>query len=117
MEDARYDLATVFAFFGVFVFTLSIYFMSRPRSIYLIDFACYKPSDDLKVSREQFIELARKSGKFDEGSLQFQRRILMSSSIGDETYIPKAVIASSENYATMKEGRAEYDTAPLWQYL
>lgn len=46
---AFYDLATVLAFFGVFVFTLSVYFMSRPRSIYLLDFACYKPQDDLKV--------------------------------------------------------------------
>lgn len=61
----------------------------------------------VQVSREQFIELARKSGKFDEDSLAFQKRILMSSGIGDETYIPKAVIASSENCATMKEGRAE----------
>lgn len=48
-EDARDDLATVLSFFGVFVFTLSVYFMSRPRSIYLVDFACYKPHDDLKV--------------------------------------------------------------------
>lgn len=61
----------------------------------------------MQVSREQFIELARKSGKFDEGSLEFQKRILMSSGVGDETYIPKAVVASSENTATMKEGRAE----------
>lgn len=106
-QDACYDLATVLAFFGVFVFTLSVYFMSKPRSIYLIDFACFQPNDDLKVSREQFIELARKSGKFDEDSLVFQKRMLMSSGIGDETYIPKAVIASSENCATMKEGRAE----------
>ncbi|CAN1217052.1 3-ketoacyl-CoA synthase 10 [Linum perenne] len=81
-EDARYDLATVLAFFGVFVFTLSVYFMSRPRSIYLIDFACYKPHDDLK------------------------KRILHSSGIGDETYIPKALM-SQEKCATMKEGRAE----------
>ncbi|KAF3446133.1 hypothetical protein FNV43_RR11312 [Rhamnella rubrinervis] len=106
-EDARYDLATVLAFFGVFVFTLSVYFMSRPRSIYLIDFACYRPNDDLKVSKEQFIELARKSGKFDEASLEFQKRILQSSGIGDETYIPKSVIMSTENSATMKEGREE----------
>lgn len=49
-EDARYDLATVLGFFGVFVFTLSVYIMSRPRSIYLIDFACFKPHDDLKVN-------------------------------------------------------------------
>ncbi|KAJ1430138.1 Very-long-chain 3-ketoacyl-CoA synthase [Sesbania bispinosa] len=106
-EDARYDLATVLAFFGVFVFTLSVYFMSRPRPIYLIDFACYRPEDEVKVSREELIELARKSGKFEEESLDFKKRILMSSGIGDETYIPKAVIASNENCATMKEGRAE----------
>ncbi|GFZ00951.1 3-ketoacyl-CoA synthase 10 [Actinidia rufa] len=48
-STARYDLATVLAFFGVFVFTLSVYFMSRPRSVYLLDFACYRPHDDLKV--------------------------------------------------------------------
>ncbi|KAG2666920.1 hypothetical protein I3843_15G084800 [Carya illinoinensis] len=106
-EDARYDLATVLGFFGVFVFTLSVYFMSRPRSIYLVDFACYQPQEDLKVSKEQFIELARKSGKFDDASLEFQKRILQSSGIGDETYIPKSLIMSTENCATMKEGRAE----------
>ncbi|KAJ7966336.1 3-ketoacyl-CoA synthase [Quillaja saponaria] len=106
-EDACYDLATLLAFFGIFVFTFSVYFMSRPRSIYLIDFACYRPNDDIKVSKEQFIELARKSGKFDEASLEFQKRTLMSSGIGDETYIPKALIASNENCATLKEGRAE----------
>ncbi|KAK6927197.1 3-Oxoacyl-[acyl-carrier-protein (ACP)] synthase III, C-terminal [Dillenia turbinata] len=105
-EEARYDLATVLAFFGVFVFTLSVYFMSRPRSVYLIDFACYRPHDDLKVSKEQFIELSRKSGKFDDASLEFQGRILASSGIGDETYVPKAVM-SPENCSTMKEGREE----------
>ncbi|CAN1120661.1 3-ketoacyl-CoA synthase 10 [Linum perenne] len=105
-EDARYDLATVLAFFGVFVFTLSVYFMSRPRSIYLIDFACYKPHDDLKVTNDEFMDLARRTGKFDEASLEFQKRILHSSGIGDETYIPKALM-SQEKCATMKEGRAE----------
>ncbi|CAA7394973.1 unnamed protein product [Spirodela intermedia] len=104
--EASYDLATVLTFFGVLVFTVSVYFLSRPKPIYLMDFACYRPPDDLKVSKEEFIELARKSGKFDEDSLAFQSRILKSSGIGDETYIPKAVMAP-ENCATMKEGRAE----------
>ncbi|KAK9099592.1 hypothetical protein Syun_026637 [Stephania yunnanensis] len=105
-DDARYDLATLLAFFGALVFTISVYFMSRPRPIYLIDFACYQPGHDLKISKEEFIEQARKSGKFDEASLEFQKRILQSSGIGDETYIPK-VVMSSEHSATMKEGRAE----------
>ncbi|KAM7507398.1 hypothetical protein LguiA_017851 [Lonicera macranthoides] len=105
-STAKYDLATVLAFFGVFVFTLSVYFMSRPRSIYLLDFACYKAHDDLKVSKEQFIDHARRSGKFDESSLEFQKKMLESSGIGDESYVPKAIMAS-ENCCTMKEGRAE----------
>ncbi|KAL4325879.1 hypothetical protein GQ457_11G017010 [Hibiscus cannabinus] len=108
-EDARYDLASVLSFFAVFVFTVSLYFMSRPRSIYLVDFACYRPHDDLKVTKDQFIELARSSGKFDEASLEFQKRILKTSGIGDETYVPK-VITSRENCATMKEGRLEAST-------
>ncbi len=62
------------------------------------------------MSKEQFIELAGKSGKFDEAGLEFQKRILQSSGIGDETYIPKSVIMSSENCATMKEGRSEAST-------
>ncbi|XP_010273876.1 PREDICTED: 3-ketoacyl-CoA synthase 10 [Nelumbo nucifera] len=108
-EETSYDLATVLAFLGVLVFTVSLYFMSRPRPIYLVDFACYKPSDDLKVSKQDFIELARKSGKFDEASLEFQSQILKNSGMGDETYIPKAVM-QPENCATMKEGRAEAAT-------
>ncbi|KAM6541945.1 hypothetical protein CsatB_006392 [Cannabis sativa] len=81
--------------------------MSRPRSIYLLDFACFRPNDNLKVTKEEFIEIARKSGKFEEESLLFQKKIVNSSGLGDETYIPKSVIMSNENASTMKEGRAE----------
>lgn len=59
-----------------------------------------------QVSKQQLIETARRLGKHDEATIEFQKRILMSSGIGDETYIPKAVMAG-ENCATMKEGRAE----------
>lgn len=48
-EDATYDLASVLSSLAVFVFTFTLYFMSRPRPIYLIDFACYQPDDELKV--------------------------------------------------------------------
>ncbi|XP_051151142.1 3-ketoacyl-CoA synthase 10-like [Andrographis paniculata] len=106
---AAYDVAGAVSAVALFAFTLSVYFMSSPRGVYLLDFACYKPDEDLKVSKEQFIELARKSGKFDEASLDFQRRIVDSSGIGDETYLPKS-IGSPEKTATMKEGRAEAST-------
>ncbi|KAI7737480.1 hypothetical protein M8C21_018580 [Ambrosia artemisiifolia] len=101
-----YDLVIVLALFTLLTFTLTLYIFARSRSIYLVDFACFKPDDDLKVTKEEFIELARKSGKFDEASLEFQKRILESSGIGDETYVPKSIM-STEKTSTMKEGRAE----------
>jgi 3-ketoacyl-CoA synthase len=52
--EATYDLATVLAFLAVLAFTISVYIMSRPRPVYLIDFACYKPADELKVRRPFF---------------------------------------------------------------
>ncbi|KAJ3673659.1 hypothetical protein LUZ60_005651 [Juncus effusus] len=110
-DEASNDLATVLAFVAVLVFTVSVYFMSRPRAVYLIDFACYRPPDENKVSREEFITLARKSGKFNEDSMAFQSRILQSSGLGDETYIPRSVFSPDVNCATMKEGRAETSAA------
>lgn len=48
-EDATYDLASVLSSIALLLFTLTLYFMSRPRPIYLIDFACYQPHHELKV--------------------------------------------------------------------
>ncbi|KAL9271763.1 3-ketoacyl-CoA synthase 10-like protein, partial [Drosera capensis] len=58
------------------------------------------------VTKGQFIEMARESGKFDEESLEFQKRIVDASGLGDETYVPRT-IASRTNCSTMKEGREE----------
>jgi 3-ketoacyl-CoA synthase len=65
----------------------------------------------VQVSKAEFIDLARKSGKFDEDSLAFQSRLLGKSGIGDESYMPRCVFEPNVNCATMKEGRAEASTA------
>ncbi|EPS61363.1 hypothetical protein M569_13435, partial [Genlisea aurea] len=88
------------------VFSAYVYLASRPCPVYLLDFACYRPTDDCKVSKKEFIHLASKSGGFDDDSLEFQRRILESSGLGDETYLRKSIFAL-ETTATTEEGRAE----------
>lgn len=60
-EDATYDLASVLSSLAVFVFTFTLYFMSRPRPIYLIDFACYQPDDELKVCTQKLYKYANAS--------------------------------------------------------
>ena len=80
--------------------------MSRPRVVYLIDFACYKPPENLKLSRQAFMDHIRSIGKFNEASLEFQGKAMERSGMGEETYLPPAVLANPP-IATMKEARGE----------
>lgn len=59
-----------------------------------------------QISKEEFIELARKSGKYSDGAIAFQEGVLKRSGIGDETYLPRAVFRP-EHKITLKDGREE----------
>lgn len=68
------------------VFLATVYFMSRPRNVYLVDFSCYKPHERFMMSKQLAIE--NMSNIFDDESLIFQKKILERSGLGDKTYIP-----------------------------
>ncbi|CAL4980731.1 unnamed protein product [Urochloa decumbens] len=78
----------------------------RPRPVYLLDFACYKPGPEHVVSRETFMRQSAAAGVFTDDSLEFQRRILERSGLGQGTYSPKAML-SSPPCPSMAEARAE----------
>ncbi|KAJ4847986.1 3-ketoacyl-CoA synthase 11 [Turnera subulata] len=40
-------------------FAATLYFMSRPRKVYLVDFACYKPQPSQKCTKERFMQVAK----------------------------------------------------------
>ncbi|GFP85882.1 3-ketoacyl-coa synthase 4 [Phtheirospermum japonicum] len=88
----KHNLASVTIFSGVLMAgAATIYFMTRPRSIYLVDYACYRPPDHLRVSSSKFMAHSRLTGDFDEPALEFQRKILERSGLGEETYLPEAM--------------------------
>ncbi|XP_074574030.1 3-ketoacyl-CoA synthase 4-like [Curcuma longa] len=71
---------------------VSLYLItSRPRDVYLVDFACHLPPDDLKLSFEMMEERLRSSGKFDEETIAFQLKLFGRSGIGEEAYVPPAL--------------------------
>ncbi|KAH0994244.1 hypothetical protein GBA52_005727 [Prunus armeniaca] len=87
-------------------FILYIFLDLAPRSTYLVDFACYRPPDELKISKKEFIELARNSGNFNDAAIDFQKRVLKSSGIGQETYMPR-VVFHPDYKISLKDGREE----------
>ncbi|KAH6797993.1 3-ketoacyl-CoA synthase 10 [Perilla frutescens var. hirtella] len=86
-----YNLVNTLLFMGFLSLFVYMCLDLTPRSTYLIDFACHLPPDELKITREEYIKLAKKSGQFNEKAIKFQQRVLKNSGIGDETYLPRAV--------------------------
>ncbi|KAJ1393668.1 Very-long-chain 3-ketoacyl-CoA synthase [Sesbania bispinosa] len=87
----KYNLVSVIICSAIFVFGSTVYIMTRPRSVYLVDFSCYRPPSHLSVKFTQFMEHSKLTGDFDESSLEFQRKILERSGLGEETYVPEAM--------------------------
>ncbi|KAM7268384.1 hypothetical protein ACFE04_010550 [Oxalis oulophora] len=91
---------------GLLGLVVYIYFDSTTRSVYLVDFTCYRPPKELKISKEEFIDLAKKSGHFNDSAIDYQHKVLQSSGIGDETYVPRLVFTPGRKI-NLKDGREE----------
>lgn len=105
-DQLQYNLVNVMLFVTVLVFGVTIYFMSRPLPVYMVDFCCYKPLKEDMCSNADFLRYSRQTGAFDERSLEFQRKICERSGVGDEAYFPPAVISEPPN-PCMAEARME----------
>ncbi|XP_057423112.1 3-ketoacyl-CoA synthase 4 [Lotus japonicus] len=87
----QYNLITILTCSAFLVFGLTLYAVTRPRAVYLVDFACFRPADRLKAPFSSFMEHSRLTGDFSDSSLEFQRKIFLRSGLGEETYVPEAM--------------------------
>ncbi|XP_074585966.1 3-ketoacyl-CoA synthase 6-like [Curcuma longa] len=88
-ESLHVDLIHVLCYLFAVVFASTVYFMSRPRPVYLVDYACFKPPATCRVPFSTFMEHARLIYP-NEKSVRFQMRILERSGLGEETCLPPA---------------------------
>ncbi|KAK1430385.1 hypothetical protein QVD17_13083 [Tagetes erecta] len=105
-NQLRFNFVTVIICSMLVVFLATLYVMSRPRKVYLVDFAAYKPDDARMVTREIFIDRSNQTGMFTEENLAFQKKILERSGLGQKTYFPDAVLQVPPN-PCMSEARKE----------
>ncbi|KAK6130978.1 hypothetical protein DH2020_035282 [Rehmannia glutinosa] len=89
--DLQYNLVSVVTCSAFLVFGSTFNILTRPRPVYLVDYACYRPRDSLKVANQMLLDRAQLAGYFDESSMEFQRKILERSGLGDETYLPESM--------------------------
>nr|AAC49186.1 beta-ketoacyl-CoA synthase [Simmondsia chinensis] len=87
----RRNLLPVVVCSFLFVLLATLHFLTRPRNVYLVDFACYKPHPNLITSHEMFMDRTSRAGSFSKENIEFQRKILERAGMGRETYVPKSV--------------------------
>ncbi|WOL07308.1 3-ketoacyl-CoA synthase 1-like [Canna indica] len=109
---SRFSIQLVigFASAAVALVLLIVYYLNRPPPIYLVDFTCYKPRDEHKISKEGFVEITQCAGVFTDESIDFQNKIVKRSGLGDETYSPPGVQARPPRLS-MVEARMEAEAA------
>jgi 3-ketoacyl-CoA synthase len=55
---------SVFSALFAFIVAISTYFLLRPRKVFLVDFACYKPDRKNALSKQQFLNFAASTGMY-----------------------------------------------------
>ncbi|KAL6313082.1 hypothetical protein AAG906_006646 [Vitis piasezkii] len=105
-ENLKFNLISVILCSALLVFLSTLYVLTRPRPVYLVDFSCYKPDDARKCSRQIFMDRSKQIGTFTEENIEFQKKIIERSGLGESTYLPEAVINVPPN-PSMAEARKE----------
>ncbi|XP_077242473.1 3-ketoacyl-CoA synthase 6-like [Tasmannia lanceolata] len=87
-----YELETlqVLCFSFLLIFIPTIYFMSKPRSIYLVDYTLFKPLPTCRVPFSTFVEHQKLVYQSEPKCVDFMLRILTRSGLGEETSLPPA---------------------------
>ncbi|KAI3799554.1 hypothetical protein L1987_34853 [Smallanthus sonchifolius] len=87
-----------------------VLFITKKTSskIYLIDFVCYKPPTSQKASKELVMKQAIQSGYFSEQILDFMKKTLERSGLGDSTYLA-GIFFDQKYHLSMKSARREVE--------
>lgn len=105
-DQLKFNFVSVTVCSGLIVFLTTVYFTTRPRKVYLVNFSCYKPEDERMCTREIFMHRSKLTGSFSDDNLAFQKKILERSGLGQNTYMPEAVLRVPPN-PCMAEARKE----------
>lgn len=87
----NFNMYQILCFFFLAVFLLTLYLMTKPRSVYLVDYSCFKPPGSCRAPFATFLEHSSLNVKDNPKAVEFQMRILERSGLGDETALPLAI--------------------------
>ncbi|GAA0143316.1 hypothetical protein LIER_04032 [Lithospermum erythrorhizon] len=91
-NNSKFKIVPIVTCSALMLFLSTIYIMTKPRKINLVDFSCYKPDPSFTCPKELFMHISIHSRSFTESNLGFQKRISERSGLGEKTYFPRALL-------------------------
>ncbi|KAI8523897.1 hypothetical protein RHMOL_Rhmol13G0107600 [Rhododendron molle] len=81
----------------------------RHQCCYILDYQCYKPTDDRKLSTQFSGEVIKRNTNLGLNEYKFLLKAIVSSGIGEQTYAPRMVFDGRETDPTLEDGVVEME--------
>ncbi|KAI4974013.1 hypothetical protein ZWY2020_041794 [Hordeum vulgare] len=81
----------------------------RRSQCYLLDYVCYRPPDDRKVTTDMLYEMVERNKYLGMPELRYLFRLTSRAGLGEQTYLPSGVLAGREMCLTHQDALDEMD--------
>ncbi|KAL1201962.1 3-ketoacyl-CoA synthase 3 [Cardamine amara subsp. amara] len=81
----------------------------RDQNCYILDYQCYKPSDDRMVNTQFSGDIILRNKHLRLNEYKFLLKAIVSSGIGEQTYAPRLFFEGREQSPTLQDGISEME--------
>ncbi|GMN24386.1 hypothetical protein TIFTF001_000544 [Ficus carica] len=81
----------------------------RDKECYILDYHCYKPTDDRKLDTEFCGELIKRTKNLGLMEYKFLLKAIVSAGLGEQTYAPQIIFAGREDSPTLVDSITEME--------